>query len=432
MAQFLAQPLEWFERCHRRYGDLFTIQFRGKPMVMACAPELVKAIYHADPKTLAAGVAKVSVFGPIVGESSILVLDGDAHLRRRRQLIPAFRGERMGAYTELMREATIELLPKWPRERAFRLHPRVTEIAMLATLRGIFGADMDPRLPEVLSALVADAVGSKLLFVPALQRDWGPNSPWGRVQAVLRAADEVLFDEIARRREAADADAIDTLGLLLRSRDEAGEGLSDQQLRDELVTLVAAGYEISGLSLAWILTDIIVQPGVQAALREEVERVAGHAPIEREHAAELELIAAAIMESLRLHSPVVQGSVRQVQAPFAIAGYELPVGAMVSVNMYLLHRQIEHYERPRSFVLERFVDRKPPAYAWVPFGGGTRRCLGMQLALHEFKVVIATILQHFELALAQPEVHAERKGAFMGPSGGPQVRARAIREGFDR
>jgi cytochrome P450 len=427
MLRFLRDPLQLYDDCHAAYGDLFTLQLGSRCMVMACAPELVKAIYRADPDVLAAGVAKASVFGPVVGSSSVLVLDGTAHFERRRLLIPAFRGERMLAYTELMRRATEELLPTWPMHQPFSLHPHVERIAMMAALRGIFGEDMDPRLPGVLSRLVADAVGSKLLFTPKLQKDLGAWSPWGKVLRVLSDAVSVLYSEILRRRREGTQGREDTLSLLVDAKHEDGTSLTDRQLRDELVTLVAAGYEISGLGLAWVFADILSRPKVQAQIAAEIRDVAGGEPISRNHATELHTLDAAIKESLRLHPPVAQGSVRMVRAPFELGGYTLPAGVTVSVNMHILHRRADCHPDPLEFKLERFLRQNPEPNTWVPFGGGTRRCLGMQLALHEFKVVIATVLQQIQLEIAQPRVLAERRGAFMSPSGGPRVLARPLR-----
>jgi cytochrome P450 len=427
MLRFLHAPLRLYEDCHAQFGDLFTLQLGSRCMVMACAPELVKAIYRADPEVLAAGAAKASAFGPVVGNSSVLVLDGVAHFERRRLLIPAFRGERMLAYTELMRRATEELIPTWPLHQPFPLHPHVERIAMMATLRGIFGEDMDSRLPPVLSRLVTDAVGSKLLFTPKLQKDLGAWSPWGKVLKALADADVVLYSEIGRRRREGTTGREDTLSLLVDSKHDDGSGLTDQQLRDELVTLVAAGYEISGLGLAWVFADILSRPKVQARIEAEIREVAGGEPISRNHTTELHLLDAAIKESLRLHPPVAQGSVRMVRAPFELGGYTIPPGVTISVNMHLLHRRADCHPDPLEFELERFLHKNPEPNTWAPFGGGTRRCLGIQLALHEFKVVIATVLQRIQLQIAQPHVLAKRRGAFMFPSGGPRVLARPLR-----
>lgn len=427
MLRFLRSPLALYDDCHATYGDIFTLKLGKRVMVMVCSPDLVKAVYRANPDVLAAGAAKVAVFGPVVGRSSILVLDGQAHLDRRRLLMPAFRGDRMLAYTELMRNATEAQLPSWPINQPFSLHPFVERIAMMATLRGLFGETLDPRLPEVLSNLVRHAIGSKLLFTPWLQKDLGPWSPWGKVLRVIADADEALYAEIRRRRDMDSEGGEDTFSLLMAAKNEDGSQLTDQQLRDELVTLVAAGYEISGLSLAWALADILSRPDVYTRVTREIRDVAGRDSIDRDHATQLHTLDAAIKESLRLHPPVAQGSVRSVQSPFELGGYTLPAGVSVSVNMHLLHRRPDCHPDPLEFKLERFLDNSPAPNSWVPFGGGTRRCLGMPLALHEFKVVIATILQRMHVELAQPTLQAVRRGAFMAPLGGPQVRARPLR-----
>jgi cytochrome P450 family 110 len=426
LRSWLTRPLPFFEACAKEYGDIFTLDLGpllGK-WVLVWSPELVRHLYTADSSFFEAGKAKASIFGPIVGATSTSVLDGDAHAARRRLVNPAFRGEKLSATTEPIRNLTEAALRQWPRETWFSADPPLQQVALSAVLGGIFGEAMAAELPTVFGHLTKEAVASRLLFLKFLQIDLGRWSPWGRVLKAVRAADRATYGEIARRRSKPQGDDADVLGMLLAARTDDGTPLSEPELRDELMSLVVAGNETVGLSLAWLLVSLASNPAALTRAREEVDRVVGDAPLDRSHVPRLEWVDACVKESLRLNSAAANGSARKIVRPFEIGGYVLPPGTMVNVGIHLLHRRPELYPNPERFEPERFLGTKINPYHWVPFGGGARRCLGMAFALQEMKIVLATLLRRLEFELRPGPIAALRRGAFVYPEGGPMIRVR--------
>jgi cytochrome P450 len=423
---YLSRPIELFEHCAARFGDLFTLNLgpNGK-WVFLCSPEHVKSMYLAGSGQFNAGEAKASIFGPVVGGTSSLVLDGEAHLRRRRLLLPAFQGDRMLGYTEMIRDLTLRAIDAWRPGEVRSIHVPMQQIALHAMLQAMFGSEVLERPVAASMRRFADeAVGSPLLLLKFLQRDLGRYSPWGRILRTIRAADKDLFAEVSCRRSSEPSGSEDLLSLLLAARDEGGRPLSDQELRDELVTMVVAGHEITGISLCWAIGAIISNREVNERITAELGDILKGGPLQREHIPQLRFLDAALKESLRLHSTVVNGSARRLVRPWELGAYCLPSGIMASVCIHLLHRRVENYPEPLQFRPERFLGRQPGPYEWAPFGGGIRRCLGMSFALHEMKVVLATLFSRVRLELAAGEIRAKRRGAFLAPKGGPRVRVK--------
>ncbi len=424
VARYLTRPLAFFEECARRYGDVFTLNLGAMGRwVFVWSPALVKEVFQAGSDVLTAGEAKARIFGEIVGTGSSLVLDGEAHLRRRKLLLPAFHGDRMLVYTDVLRDLTLRELSSWKPHEERSLHKPLQRIALSAILEAIFGIPASEQGPmlALMNRLSDDAIGSPALMFKFLQHDLGPRSPWGKLRRVVREVDVELRAEIARRRAQAAGERPDILSMLLVARNEDGSALSDSDLRDELVTMVAAGHEITGLSLSWAVGAIISRPEVYQRVLDELTQVLGGGLLTREHLPRLKVLEATIKESLRLYSAVANGSARSVIAPWKLGNYTLEPGTTVSVCIHALHRRPELYPDPEAFVPDRFLGKSANPYEWVPFGGGIRRCLGMAFALHEMKVVIATLLSRVRLKLAQPRIEARRRGAFMAPGGGPKV-----------
>lgn len=424
LRKYLTRPVPFFQACAREYGDIFTIKMGpllGK-WVIVSSPELVRRLYTADTSFFEAGKAKASIFGPIVGMTSSPVLDGEPHAVRRRLVNPAFRGDRIAETTEPIRKMTEAAFREWPRGEWFSAHARLQPVALGALLGGIFGDEMAPHLPDVFGRLTREAVASRLLFLKFLQLDLGPWSPWGRVMSAIRAADRATYAEIDRRRPM--AHGAEALGLLFETRNEDGTPLTDLELRDELMSLVVAGNETVGLSLAWLLVSLSSNPAALARAREEVDRVVGDGPLDRSNIGRLEWVDACVKESLRLNPAAANGSARRIIQPFEIGGYLLPKGTMVNVGIHLLQRRPDLYENPDRFEPERFLGKKPNPYHWAPFGGGSRRCLGMAFAMHEMKVVLATLLKTLDFEVRPGPVAALRRGAFVYPESGPTIRVR--------
>jgi cytochrome P450 len=431
--QFLADafwPTRFLERCARRHGDPFTIRFPWTPdLVFFSHPDAIRDIFTADPDTLRAGEANVDL-APLLGEHSLLLLDGARHLRERRLMLPPFHGERMQAYGRIMREATYRSVDAWPLGRPFPIHPRMQGITLDVILRAVFGveeATRQERLRAALTRLIGfvTSPAAVFLFIPSLQRDLGPLSPWGRFARLGRAVDEIIHAEIARRRAEGTAGRADVLSMLLDARDEDGRPMTDVELRDEMITLLLAGHETTATSLAWAFHRVLGRPDVLATLRAELARVVGAGPVEPEHVNALEYLDAVVKETARLN-PVVPNVGRRLHAPTRIGGHLLPAGAVAAPCMYLTHRRADVWPEPERFDPERFVGARPSPYAFFPFGGGVRRCIGAAFATYEMKVVLAQVLSRVELRAAPgSRVRLVRRTVTFAPSGGVPVVAAA-------
>jgi cytochrome P450 len=416
-ARFLLRGPRFLEECHDRYGPVFTIRFNtGRTVVIAGDPAITKEAFQGSPDDLHAGAGNI-ILKPILGGRSVLLLDGPEHLRQRRLMLPAFHGERMRAYGETMTEVAGRHVASWPVGRSFPVHPTMQAITLEIILRTVFGIDEPARiarLAEPMKRLLNSTDRPLRLLALQFTRSEGakPRSPWGRIYRLMAPVDALIHEEIAARRGESAEERGDILSLLLSARDGDGNGLSDDELRDELMTLVLAGHETTATALAWTLERLVRTPRVLARLREEVEAGEG-----------TEYLDATIKEALRLR-PVVPGVIRQLQRPLTIGGMELPKGAFVAPSIYLIHRRPDVYPDPQAFRPERFLgDDAPGTYEWLPFGGGIRRCLGASFALYEMRIVLATVLRMatLETTDAEPE-KVRRRFVTFTPSQGGRVR----------
>jgi cytochrome P450 family 110 len=432
-ARYLTRPLEFFQEQVDTYGPTFTIHLAGLPtLVMLTSPPDLKALFTAPADRMHAGSANSKAFGPVVGTRTHFVLDEESHLERRRLMLPPFHGDRMHEYGEAMGEVTARAVAAWPRDRAFAAHPELQRITLQVILRTVFGLDeATPRDEQVIQQLVRlanEAVASPLLMARPLQWDLGPWSPWGRVVRVIRESDRVLLAEIRRRREAGDAgERKDILSMLLVARNERGEGLTDAEVRDELATIVLAGHETTGTSLAWALECLLPRPEVVRRIRDEMSRVAGPGQVPRgsEQLAKLEYLDAAVKEVLRFRPIMAFGGTRIAQQPWKLHEWVIPAGAAVANALSMVHRRSDLYPEPHEFRPERFLGKRPDPYEWTPFGGGVRRCLGMAFALYEMKIVLARLLSTTDLELADTvPIHPVTRGFFIAPARGLPIRVR--------
>jgi cytochrome P450 len=402
-------PYGFFESAHRAYGDVFTVRPMGETWVILAHPDAVRELYTHGPDEVDSGVANMAL-RPLLGTRNVLLLDGPEHLRRRKLVLPPLHGERMREYEGAMREATRREIATWPLGRPEPTLPRMHAITLRVVLRTVFGVEEGPRLERLgtllrrLTSWTTDA--RRALIFGFL----GPDRLMGlegfRRQAA--AVDTELHQEIARRRAAADlAERADILSLLLQARDEDGNGLTDAELRDELLTLLVAGHETTAAALSWALTDVARRPAAQARLA----------------SGEPGLAEAAITETLRLHPPVPLGSLRRLRGPLTIAGRDLPAGATVASCSLLVHRRPDVYPEPDDWQVDRFLGARPPAGAWLPFGGGVRRCVGAAFAQFEAKTVLDEIVRTRELRPAHaPRRGTARRGIVIVPRrGGPVV-----------
>ncbi len=317
-------------------------------------------------------------------------MQDEEHRRRRKLLVPPFHGKRMRAYENLVEEETLNEIATWPDGREFAVLPSTNRITLNVILRAVFGAQGAEfeALRKVMPPLVA--LGSQLVFLPWLHRDLGRWSPGG--------LDRVAADANLEQRD-------DVLSLMLQSRYEDGTAMSRSDLADELFTLLAAGHETTATQLAWAVERLRRHPGVLSRLVDEVD------------AGGSDRLQATIHEVQR-NRPVIEGAARQVVAPTMPLGqWVIPHGYTVQVDIPLTHQNA--YPDPDRFDPDRFTDSSPDLYSWVPFGGGTRRCLGAAFANMEMNVVLRTILREFRLVpTSSRDERMHSRGVAFAPSGG--------------
>ncbi len=393
---------------------------RANIFVVFSNPEAVREVFTGDGELLRSGEANRRG-DVVIGPGSLLLLDGERHLRERRLLQPLFHGERMRAYGEVMLAAADRTIDAWPVGRAFPVHPSMQAVTLDVILRTVFGledaSELEP-LRRALGRLLQMLVNPQRL---GLQVDLGPLTAWGRLKRLLRSVDGMLLAAIARRRRLGGHGRSDVLSLLIEARDETSEPLPDAALRDELITFLLAGHETTATALAWTFHRLLAHPDVLAQVRAELDRVVGRGPVRVEHLVELVFLDATIKETLRLH-PIVPFVVRRLAEPMSIGGCDLPAGVVAAPSIYLTQRRADVWPDPLHFDPGRFLGRTPSPYVYFPFGGGVRRCIGMAFALYEMRAVVAATLARVEMrAPTGSAVRLVRRGLTFAPSRGMPV-----------
>jgi cytochrome P450 family 135 len=412
LLQWVRRPGPFLERCRARYGDHFTLRLAGlgpsgfNDVVFISDPATIKRVFTGGPPlSRVAGTRRPlqAMFGP----SSVLVVDGSAHLRQRKLLLPPFHGERLASYERTIREVTEREIESWPLGERLSLQARMQAITLQVILQAVFGLDDEERRDEVSGqvARMLEAVANPLAELFAgLPGRYGPINIRAGFERTIAEADAVLIEEIRHRR--ADprlADRDDILSLLLLARDEDGHGLDDRELRDELVTLLLAGHETTATALAWTFEHLFRSPGPRIRLVTECQE-------EGEHGAYLDAV---ITEVLRLRPPLPVCD-RILEEPLEAGQYELPAGTVIAPCIYLVHRRPDLYEEPDEFMPERFLDGPTPdSYSWLPFGGGMRRCLGASFAVLEMKIVLSMVLRRTLLRPASRAPERMRRRAIV-------------------
>ena len=407
------RPLPFMQECRERYGDAFSVKFMGfeRPMVMISDPAAIKALYTERAHGLPPG--REVVLTPIVGPHSVLVIEGADHLAHRKLMLPAFHGERMRSYAPLVEEIVAAEIDSWPLDERFAIHPRMQAVTLEVILRVVFGVAEGPRLERLrrmLTEVLEETASPFTQLIGLASRRFGGQGPWAKFEGKLRAVDELLYAEIAERRAAEDFEGRDDmLSLLMQARFEDGGGMGDEDLRDQLMTLLLAGHETTATALAWTFDLLLRHRRELARLRESLE------------AGEDEYLRATISESLRLR-PVVPLAGRRLNAELEVDGLSLPVGTDVTPAIWLAHTRAESFPEPFAFRPERFLDEPPDTYAWIPFGGGIRRCLGAAFAEFEMRIVLREVLTRCELRKADPRPERiGRRNITLSPKAGTPV-----------
>jgi cytochrome P450 len=404
---YLIGGQRFIDRCRARYGTTFTLRVVGLGTVVVLSePEDVRATFKAGPDVLDAGSGNKPI-EVLLGSRSLLVLDGAEHMRQRKLMLPPFHGERLQRYRELIDGLTDEMVDRWPAGKPFPLLPEMRRLTLEIIMRVVFGTD-EAALRDRIAGLMRYASSDETGIRYAL-RHLGALRFWRTFSEARARADELLYAEIARRRAGPDR-GDDVLSLLLAARDEDGQPLTDEELRDELVTLLVAGHETTATGLAWTFELLTRHPVAMA--RATAEARAG----EEEHYA-----GAVAQEALRLRPPVGVMA-RKVRKPIVLAGYEIPPGVTLVPAIPYVNRNPRIYPDPNAFRPERFLDAKPDTYAWIPFGGGIRRCIGASFAQLEMRRVVHVVLRRARLTHAdgRPE-GAVRQSIIYPPRNGARV-----------
>jgi cytochrome P450 len=379
----MVRTAPFLDRCHARYGDSFTMRISpaGEPWVVTSNPQAVEQVFKGKPSVFLAGIANEPL-RHFVGDSSVFLLDREEHLAKRRLILPFFHGDRIQSHGAEMTELTLEEVGRWPVGQPFNAWPRVQAVALEVIMRSVFGVRDAERLAKLRDAIARHR---------------------------YRLVRELLLEDIRRRREAGDVAGDDVVSTLLRAARDERTPMPDEEVRDHLLTLLAAGHETTATAVAWAIERLTRHPEALERLRAELA------------AGEDQYLDAVVKETLR-QRPVVPFVTRKLAEPVELAGWRLPAGANVMPCVYLVHRRADVYPEPHRFRPERFLDRSPGTYTWIPFGGGVRRCLGASFALFEAQLILAAIVSSAELRPLRPEPEAPLgPGPTLKPARGVEV-----------
>ncbi len=424
--QAIVRPLESLEANARQYGDIFTSKFIGyQNVVVVSNPQAIEEIFTADSKQFDSGKGNKMLL-PILGEYSMVLHDGDYHGRQRRLLLPPFHGERMRAYGNIICDIADKVISQKTIDENFLARNAMQEISLQVILSTVFGVAQGDRFEQLkqligsIFDIFTNPLGASFIYLPSLQKNLGKWSPWGRFVEQKKQINELLYALIRERKAEKDPNREDILSLMLSARDEAGEPMTDAELRDELMTLLFAGHETTATALAWALYWIQYLPQVKEKLLQELDTLDENA--DPSVIAKLPYLNAVCSETLRIYPVGLFTFARIVKEPIKIMGYEFPPGTVLSPCIYLTHHREDLYPQPNQFKPERFLERQYSPYEFFPFGGGNRRCLGMALALFEMKLVLATIMSRYQLELAENRpIKPVRRGVTIAPAGGVRM-----------
>jgi cytochrome P450 len=404
----------------QKYGDIFAIAKNASPsMVYLSNPAAIEQVLAANPEFFDTSSGN-DVLLPLLGANSLILLDGMKHQRQRKLLMPPFHGDRLRTYGQAIWDMTTQVTSQWQAGQPITVRASTQEISMRVILSAVFGLDGGERydrLRKLLTSLletVSSPLSSMVLFFTSLQKDWGTWSPWGRFLQMRQQIDNLLMAEIQARRQEAEPNRNDILSLLLAARDEAGQPMTDEELRDELLTLLFAGHETTASALAWAFYWIDRLPEVKEKLIEEIDSL-GSDP-DPSAIAKLPYLNAVCCETLRIYPIAISPFPRILKVPMEIGGYQFEAGAIVVISIYLTHQREDIYPQPKQFKPERFLERQFSPYEYLPFGGSNRRCIGAAFALFEMKLVLANVLSNYELKLASNRpVKPTRRGLTVAP-----------------
>lgn len=431
--QWVVDPVGYMETAAQKYPDIFTAEIIGfgNSIVFVNEPQAIQQILTNDRKQFSAPGELNSILKPILGNSSVMMLDGDRHKKRRQLVMPSFHGSRMQNYGQLIFDLTTKVFDSLSVDKTlnknsngtFLARDAMQDISLQIILQAVFGlydGDRCQKLKELMSKmgeLFISPLTSAALFFPSLQKDLGAWSPWGNFVRQREQIDKLIYSEIAERRANNDPNRTDILSMLLLAVDEEGKFMTDEELRDELLSLLLAGHETTATAMSWALYWIHRLPEVKAKLMHEIESVSD--PDDWMSIFKLPYLTAVCNETLRIHPVAMVTFPRVVEEPVELLGYKLEPKTIVLGCIYLLQHREDLYPDAEKFRPERFLERQFSPYEFMPFGAGVRRCIGEALAQFEMKIVLATIISRYNLELSDRKpVKPQRRGVTLAPAGG--------------
>ena len=429
--ELISRPMEFLENCAKRHGDSFTVNLLGgnsPPLVFFSHPQTIAKIFTTEAEKFEFG--KVTyVFKPLTGAQSLIMLDGEQHQSMRNLLLPPLHGKKIQAYGHIIVRLTQEAISKrsasrgasWSEGSAVNIRDQMCNISLGVILQVVFGVK-DPTRYKKLEKLIKSFLekvnspfNSLQFFFPVLQQNWSKFSPWGSFLHQRKQIDDLIYAEIASRRDQPPGD--DILSLLMDATDEEGNSLSETQLRDQLMTLLLLGHETTASALSWAFYWIHQNYEISCKLQKEIDSLTRN--LDPGEIAKLPYLNAVCLEALRVNPIALIAQPRVVKQSLQLEDYSLEPGMMVVPCIYLTHRREDLYPNPQEFDPERFLARKFSPYEYFPFGGGVRTCVGMALSLWEMNLVLATVLSHYKLSLdPSTSITPVRRGITIVPSGG--------------
>ena len=425
---FLKDPLTLIEESAKECGDIFSLRLLGMgEWIFLSSPELVKEMFKAPYDVMDAGQVHAMLLGNLLGLDATFTLDGKAHRQRQKLVFPLFNGPEVLKYIPTIVRVTEKAITQWPINRVFPLVAENHRIALEVLVQAMF-AGSDPAKAQQLQLLFdhyAEAgPRSTLARLPFLQIDLGRYSPWGKIIRLRQHTRKAFLEEIRARRSqtrASREEPVDGLDSLIQARQDDGSHLTDESILDEVINLLFAGHETTGVGLSWIIERVLAHPEVEDRLRAEIDSVLGDQPITQGHLRQLKYLNAVIHESHRCRPIAPMAAIRTAMRSFEMGGYLVPEGAIVAESLHVLGHREELYPDPHRFDPERFMDSKPQRYEWTPFGGGKRACAGKGLAHLELACVTATLFQRTKLRLHRSENPMVRTGQMFAPERGLEV-----------
>lgn len=423
LINWIFRPLYFLEKCVEKYGDMFQVNLMGLPsFTVVSNPQGIEEILSVDAKKFDVGRTN-NIVASLLGENSLVLLDGSPHRRQRKLMMPPFHGEKVKSYAEIIGQITEKVASQWQDKQTFVAQKAMQEITLETILHVVFGLSEGERYQQIKPPLIEyinltdSPLKASVIFLPFLQQDWGESSPWGKVVGRKRKIYQLLQEEIDERRAKPELSGNDVLSLMMSAKDEQGEGLSDIELKDQMMTLLVAGHETTATALSWALYWVHKLPDVKHKLLAELASLdpdADPLAISR-----LPYLTAVCNETLRIYPVAFIAFLRCAKSPIEIMGHQFDPEAMLAPTIYLTHHREDLYPEPKQFKPERFLERQYSTYEFMPFGGGNRRCIGYALALLEMKLVLAKVVQGWDLSLTSDRtILPKRRGATIAPDNG--------------